>query len=173
MLSPDELINLLQLAPLPHEGGYFKVTYQSEIEVPAEHLPARYGRNMPLGSAIYYLLTADNFSAMHRLESDELYHFYYGDPVELLLLSGNGQGQIVTLGTAFDRGMRPQVLVPKDIWQGSILHAKRSFGYALVGTTMMPAYHDEGFELGERGALQAAYPAWTEAIAKRTRQVEG
>lgn len=166
------MINLLQLQPLPEEGGYFRRTYLNDVVVTKDVLPERYGRSLPASSAIYYLLTTDNFSAMHRLESDELYHFYYGDPVDLLLLHPEGDGEVVTLGTQFEMDMRPQHLVKHGVWQGSTLNAQQTVGYALIGTTVTPAYDDAGFELGSRQQLQAAYPAWADAITQRSRTTD-
>ena len=169
MLTGQQLIELLNLEPLPHEGGYFRRTYVAQESVAASALPPRYQREMPLSAAIYYLLTPENFSAMHRLQTDEVYHFYYGDPVELLLLSPDGSGKIVTVGTDFGAGMRPQFVVPRDVWQGSLVQPKGQFGFALIGTTMSPAYDDASFELGKREELLCLYPDFAEGINGRTR----
>ena len=167
MLSATQLIDLLQLEPLPHEGGYFRRTYLAEDRITAEGLPERYGRSMPISSCIYYLITPKNFSTMHRLQTDEIYHFYYGDPMELLLLYPNGDGEIVRLGTDFGAGMRPQLVVPRDVWQGSIIQPNGTFGYALIGTTMAPGYDNESFELGIKDQLLALYPDFAEEINGR------
>ncbi|MEM7333607.1 MAG: cupin domain-containing protein [Chloroflexota bacterium] len=167
MLSANQLIDLLNLEPLPHEGGYFRRTYLAKDTVPADALPKRYGRSMPIGSCIYYLITIDNFSAMHRLQTDEIYHFYSGDPVELLLLYPEGSGEIVKLGTDFGAGMHPQFVVSRGAWQGSIVQPNGDFGYALIGTTMAPAYDDASFELGNKADLMAQYPEFRAEINGR------
>ncbi len=167
MLDAKQLIELLDLEPLPEEGGYFRRTYLATESISGSNLPKRYGRSMPFGSCIYYLITPDSFSTMHRLQTDEMYHFYYGDPVELLLLYPDGEGEKFLLGTAFHNGMRPQKLVPRDVWQGSIIQPNGAYGFALIGTTMAPAFDDESFELGNQEKLLAEYPDFIEAINGR------
>lgn len=167
MITATSLIDLLNLDPLPEEGGYFRRTYLAKDKVPANTLPSRYQRDMPLVSAIYYLLTTNDFSAMHRLQTDEMYHFYYGDPVELLLLYPDGKGETFLLGTDFMAGMRPQKLVPRDVWQGSVIQPNGKHGFALIGTTMSPAYDDISFELGQQADLIRGYPEFVTEINGR------
>ena len=117
----EKLKQTLGLQPLPQEGGYYAESYRSDEKLAANALPARYSSERALGTAIYFLLTADTFSGMHKLVTDEIYHFYLGDPVELLLLDNDGSGEVVTIGTRLADGMRPQVTVPRGTWQGSRL----------------------------------------------------
>ncbi|HYQ92594.1 MAG TPA: cupin domain-containing protein, partial [Candidatus Competibacteraceae bacterium] len=138
MSTPQRLIELLQLKPLPIEGGYFRRTYCSDETIARDALPARYSQARALGSAIYFLLHGAAFSALHRLRSDEIYHFYRGDPVELLLLFPDGSGEVRILGPALEAGQQPQVMAPHGVWQGSRL--KPGGHYALMGTTLAPAY---------------------------------
>jgi uncharacterized protein len=159
MITSQEVVDLLKLEPLPHEGGYFREIYKS-VE--------RYRGDRAFGTAIYFLLTSSNFSAMHRLDADEIYHFYLGDPVELLLLYPQGRGEVFTLGNDLSQGLQPQKVVPGGIWQGSCLVPGGQYGFALMGTTMTPGFEWTGFELGEREALLKQYPAWVEMIAART-----
>lgn len=168
-MTATELINLLQLEPLPEEGGFFRRTYESAERVAAAALPPRYQDNMLLGTAIYALFTAKDFSAMHRLSTDEVYHFYYGDPLEMLLLYPDGSGESVLLGDDFAAGMRPQFVAPRDAWQGSTCTPNGPHGFSLIGTTMAPGYEQSSFELGERDELLRAYPDFAEAIKKLTR----
>jgi len=154
-LSADEIIRLLRLAPHP-EGGFYRETYASAESVAPVALPARYGGPRSFGTAIYYLLTPDTFSALHRVQTDELYHFYLGDPVELLQLLPDGAGRLVTLGANLRAGMLPQALVPRGAWQGSRLRAGGR--YALLGTTVAPGFDFADFEFGDRAGLSAAYP---------------
>src|SRR3972149_1810437 len=100
MITAEEVKALLRLTPHPAEGGYFTETYRSEERVAEGALPARYAGARAFGTAIYYLLTPDTVSAMHRLASDEVFHFYLGDPVEMLHLFPDGSGRVVTLGPA-------------------------------------------------------------------------
>ncbi|MBL8900532.1 MAG: cupin domain-containing protein [Planctomycetes bacterium] len=150
----------LDLRPLPFEGGYFRQTVCSEERSPI----ARHGASRPLHTAIYYLLTPDSHSAMHRLPSDEVFHFYAGDRVRMLQLAPDGTGRIARLGNDGALGVEPQVLVPRGTWQGSELEPGGR--YALLGTTMAPGFELEDFELGHRAELSAAYPQFAEELAR-------
>ena len=155
-LTAEAVIDLLDLRPLEGEGGLYRETYR---------LAAADGS--PSATAIYYLLTPDTFSEMHRLPHDELYHFYRGDPVDLLLLGPDGSSINWTLGTDIVSGMTVQALVPGGYWQGSGLRDGGSF--ALMGTTMTPGFRFEDYERGERAVLQATYPGRAAEIAALTR----
>lgn len=150
----DEIIELLHLEPHPLEGGFFRETYRS-----AEHLP---GQERSFGTAIYYLITPTNVSYLHRLPADELFHFYLGDPVEQLQLFDDGSSRIVTLGTDLAVGHRPQVVVPRGVWQGSRLAAGGSL--ALLGTTMTPGFAYPDYEAGDADALIRRWPKHEEII---------
>lgn len=167
MITADQVKALLHLAPHPAEGGYFAETYRSEEYMAAGALPARYAGPRSLGTAIYYLLTPDTFSAMHRLTSDEVFHFYLGDPVEMLHLFRDGSGHVVTLGADLLTGMRPQVVVPRGVWQGSRLVPGGRF--ALLGTTVAPGFDFADYEHGRRDHLLQAYPAFRQTILALTR----
>lgn len=170
MLDAEELKRRLRLEPLPVEGGWFRQTWRAEEEVARAALPARYAGARPFGTAIYYLLTneADCFSAMHRLLTDEVYHFYLGDPVEMLLLDPGGRGEQVVLGPGLERGQQVQFVVPREAWQGSRLVPGGRF--ALLGTTMAPAFDPADFTLGKRAELVERYPAFADAIRNLTRE---
>jgi predicted cupin superfamily sugar epimerase len=158
MLTAEELIRFLRLAPLPREGGWYCETYRSGRQWPAAARAA--------GTAIYYLLTPDTFSALHRLPTDEVFHFYLGDPVEMLQLGplpGNG-GRILTLGPDILTGQQVQTVVPAGVWQGSYLREGGRF--ALMGTTMAPGFDFADYEAGERSLLTAMYPEFAERIAR-------
>lgn len=167
MLTADDVIDLLQLKPLPLEGGYFREMYRSADVLTAGSLPQRYGRDKAAGTAIYYLLSPDTFSAMHRLPTDEIFHFYLGDPVTMLQLGTDG-GKLVTLGSDIRAGQQPQVGVPRSIWQGSLLQPGGKF--ALMGTTMAPGFDFTDYEHGGRGELCRQYPAFAETIRRLTRE---
>ena len=168
MYTANELIALLELEPLPIEGGFFRRTYTAAESLSAAALPARYGSPRDFCGAIYYLLGPGDFSALHRLRTDEIYHFYLGDPVELLMLQPDGSHSLHALGPDLRAGQVVQLVVPRGAWQGSRLLA--GGGCALLGTTMAPAYEQDDFELGARDALAAAYPARAELIAALTRE---
>jgi predicted cupin superfamily sugar epimerase len=151
-LTAKQIIDLLHLQPLPIEGGYFLQTYLAPDMVTHE----RYPYPKPFSSAIYYLLDDTTFSAMHRLQTDEVYHFYLGDPVELLLLYPNGKSEVVILGQDLVAGQCVQLMVPAGVWQGSRL--KPGGAWSLLGTTMAPAFDETDFELGQFEALATRYP---------------
>lgn len=167
MLTADFLIDHLGLVPLPEEGGYFAETYRSSLLVPRDALPPRYRADRSAGTAIYYLLTPDTFSAVHHLHGDEVYHFYLGAPVDLLLLHPDGEGEMRTLGQDLGAGMMLQTVVPGGVWQGARL--KDGSGFALLGTTMAPGFSFDDFQLGERAELLRAFPAFSEHIKHLTR----
>ena len=164
-MTATELIALLDLKPLPLEGGYFRETYRCADRVTASALPPRYGRDKALGTAIFYLLTPDTFSAMHRLPTDEVFHFYLGDPVEMLLLEPDHPGRVATLGSDLAAGQRPQIVVPAGVWQGSLLAPGGRV--ALLGTTMAPGFDPLDFELGDPETLARGWPEFREAIRTR------
>ena len=167
MITVDFLMKHFGLVPLPEEGGYYAETYRSVVQIPRAGLPGRYEGSRAAGTAIYYLLTPDTFSALHRLPGDEIYHFYLGDPVDLLLLHPDGRGEAVTLGQDLEAGMRLQTVAPGAVWQGSRLRDGGRF--ALLGTTMAPGFAFEDFELGGREKLLEWYPAFADQIVWLTR----
>jgi hypothetical protein len=166
--TAQELIERLNLEPLPIEGGFFRQTYVSAETIPPSALPERYRGDKPFSTAIYYLLTsdADSFSAMHRLPTDEVYHFYLGDPVEMLLLFPDGSGRRVVLGQDIAAGQHVQFLAPAGAWQGSRLIAGGHF--ALMGTTMAPGFDPTDFVSGRRAELVARYPNHANVIRALT-----
>jgi predicted cupin superfamily sugar epimerase len=169
MVTPEQLIEHLNLEELPVEGGFFRRTYLSSETVPKQALPGRYPAHKPFGSAIFYLLTADedSFSALHKLPTDEVYHFYLGDPVELVQLHPNGTAERVLLGHDILGGQHVQVVVPRGVWQGSRLRAGGRF--ALLGTTMAPAFTEDDYVGGDRAELIRQYPHEAELIKLLTR----
>jgi hypothetical protein len=169
-ITADQVIRHFGLIPLRGEGGMFRQSYVASEWIPRPALPPRYGNDKPLSTAIYYLLTGDpdTFSALHRLPTDEVYHFYAGDPVDLLLLHPGGQGEQVCLGADFLDGAQVQLVVPRGTWQGSRLVPGGS--WALLGATMAPGYTDADYEGGNRAELLARYPAFSAEILSLTRE---
>lgn len=171
MLTADELIRLLHLQPLPREGGWYRETYRSSLQLPADDLVPRHRAARSAGTAIYYLLTPDTFSALHRLPTDEVFHFYLGDPVEMLQLGPapeNG-GHILTLGPDILAGQQVQTVAPAGVWQGSVLREGGAF--ALLGTTMAPGFDFADYEAADPDALSAAFPPFAERIARLCRSM--
>jgi predicted cupin superfamily sugar epimerase len=162
MLSAKDLIKRLNLTSLPLEGGYYSETWRSDKRIAQNALPDRYKADKSFGTAIYYLLTLDTRSMLHRLPTDEIYHFYLGDPVRMLLLSENGKGETITLGSDIEAGQHVQFVVPRGIWQGSYLIEGGRF--ALMGTTMFPGFDFTDYEPGDPGILSKAYPHCTDLI---------
>jgi predicted cupin superfamily sugar epimerase len=167
MNTADALKAAFGMKPLPMEGGYFVESYRAPETMPEAALPEGYNGPRPLATAIYYLLTPDAFSAMHRLRSDEVYHFYLGDPVEQLRLYPDGRVETIRLGSGVLEGMRPQAVVPGRVWQGSRLVAGGKF--ALMGTTMAPGFDPADYEHGDRDQLIEAYPESRDLIVALTR----
>jgi predicted cupin superfamily sugar epimerase len=168
-MTVEEVIEMLQLEPLPLEGGFFRQSYKSSETISPPALPARYRQERVFGTAIYAVLTPADFSAMHRLDTDEIFHFYYGDPLEMLLLHPDGSGEVFLLGQDLPAGQRPQKVVARNTWQGTRLAVGGQHGFALIGTTMAPGFEWAGFDLGERDALVKQYPAFADMIAARVR----
>ncbi len=165
MLSADEIAASLGLKPHP-EGGYYTETYRSGEKL-RSGLPPRYAGARALSTAIYYLLTPDTFSAIHRLKSDEVYHFYAGDAVEMLQLLPDGTGRVLRLGNDLNKGALPQVVVERGIWQGSRLASGGRF--ALLGTTVAPGFEFADYEAGVREELVRDYPEFKDLICHLTR----
>ncbi|MCB4791640.1 MAG: cupin domain-containing protein [Elusimicrobia bacterium] len=163
MDTANKIIKTLKLKPHPKEGGYFREIYRSAESLKPGALPKRYKKGKSLATAIYYLLTPGTFSSVHKLSSDEIFHFYFGDPVEMLLLFPDGSGKAVTLGGNVLKGMFPQVIVKKNTWQGSRLVKGGKF--ALLGTTMSPGFDYEDYEDGKKEALIKKYPKFKKMIS--------
>ena len=170
MTDVQQIIEFLGLSPLPVEGGYYRETYRTEETITHEHLPRRYSKEHALGSAIYYLLTdePDSFSALHKLLSDEVWHFYLGDPVEMLLLYPDGGGEKRILGKKIAAGQLVQTTVYRDTWQGARLVQGGKF--ALMGTTVTPGFDPADFTPGNRDNLIAEYPEYRDPITLLTRR---
>lgn len=163
-LSAETLIDRLGLAPLPAEGGFFRRVYTS----PGPPLIGPDGHHRPLATAIYYLMTRESFSRLHRLPGDEVYHFYRGDAVEMLALGPAGEVRSWRLGSDVMAGEQPLVVAPGGWWQGSRPDPAGRHGYSLVGAMMAPGYIDADFTLARRAELIEAYPDCSAAIVALT-----
>jgi len=165
-----KLIAHYRMQPIPVEGAWFSVTYSTEDSIDGAALPARYaGRSHAAGSAIVVVETPRDFSALHRLRTDEVWHFYGGSPLTMLLLYPDGHGRTVTLGSDVLAGESPQFTVPRGVWQGSAPRASAPGSYSFVGTQMSPAFDAADFEVGYRDELERRYPAFAKQIARLTR----
>lgn len=150
--------------PLPVEGGFFAPVWTSPVIGPG-------GR--ALGSAILFLITEDDFSALHRLKTDEIWHFHAGDAADLVRLGpGTGLGGVVALGADIAGGQAPQLVVPAGVWQGARIRqpgAEGARGWTLFGCTLAPAWDEREFELGQRDELIAEFPSHEDLIRALTR----
>jgi predicted cupin superfamily sugar epimerase len=149
-MDAKEIIRALDLQKHPLEGGFYIETFRSKLT-----------------TAIYYLLTPDSFSEMHRLKSDEIFHFYLGDPVEMLQLFPDGRGALIRMGCDIRNGYHPQVVVSGKVWQGCRLMEGGRF--ALLGTTMSPGFDSSEYESGKRDELIRQYPDYQKLLTCLTR----
>ena len=143
---------------LPHpEGGYYAETYRSAEGISKDALPERFEGNRSFSTGIYFLLQKENISAFHRIKSDEMWHFYAGDPLEVFVIyPETGKLEIIKLGSDPDRGETFQAVVPAGTWFGSRPAAGSQ--YCLVGCTVSPGFDFADFEMANRNELIKIYP---------------
>lgn len=153
-------IEKLNLEPHP-EGGFFRETYRSKSTTQTTEGARSHS------TAIYFLLEKGNFSAFHRIKSDELWHFYAGDSLSIYVLHKTGKLEVIHLGADASQNQLPQAVVPADTWFASRVAGNGT--YSLVGCTVAPGFDFADFELAEREKLQRAFPAHAETIAALTR----
>ncbi|HAS92661.1 MAG TPA: hypothetical protein DCS12_10675 [Clostridiales bacterium] len=139
----ENIVEKLELVPLEGEEGLYFEAYRSEEFVDKNSLPQRYGAERCFYTSIYYLITTENYSHLHKVKSDEIFHFYLGDPVEMLNLFPDGSFKKIILGQNILGGEKLQYLVPLDVWQGARL--KKGGSFALLGTTVSPGFEFEDF----------------------------
>jgi predicted cupin superfamily sugar epimerase len=161
LITPGEIKALLKLEPHPVEGGFFRRTYTSSGSLA---LPRG---TRAQGTAIYYLLEPGTFSEMHVLDSDEIFHFYLGDPVEMLQLYPDGRSALFTLGSDLAAGQHVQLVVPAGVWQGTRLIGDGKV--ALLGCTVTPGFDFADYRNASYAALASQWPAQAERIRKLTR----
>src|SRR4030095_9229624 len=157
-MGPEEIISLLNLKPLPGEGGYFRETYRSTQNLRSGHTRA---------PAIYYMITAEEFSAFHRVPQDEIFHFYLGDPVRLVQIDGAGRSHESILGPQLAKGQQLQGAVPGGVWQG--LRMVEGGQWALLGTQVFPGFDFKDFESADRAAMVRNFPRLQKLILEFTR----
>jgi predicted cupin superfamily sugar epimerase len=150
MNSKNKIIELLNLKPLPDEGGYYRETFRSKNAI----LSSETQRSIK--TAIYYLISQESYSLLHRLgTADEIFHFYLGGPVELIQIK-KGKIKRTILGHDLLSGQQLQVVVPAGIWQGARILGEHE--WALLGTTVAPGFEFSDFELAKRDELIERYP---------------
>lgn len=166
MYSAKFWIDHLRLEP--HlEGGFFSQTYIANESIAQSHLPSRYKGRRAFSTAIYFLLEYPDFSAFHRLQSDEVWHFYAGSSLSIWTLSPQGQLSQVRLGSDPTQGRMFQAVIPAGHWLGAHLDVPQS--YALVGCTMAPGFDFADFELAQREQLAQQFPQHRDLIERLTR----
>jgi predicted cupin superfamily sugar epimerase len=158
-------IERLGLKPHP-EGGYYRQTYKADLLIAKEALPAGFTGARAVSTAIYFLLEGENFSAFHRLRSDEIWHFYEGGPLVVDVISA-GECSAIFLGRDPEAGQVLQAVVRAGCWFAS--HVADWKSWALAGCTVSPGFEFEDFEMGKRGELVELYPHYRELIERLTR----
>jgi len=153
--SAEYWIEKLALKRHP-EGGFYKEIYRSEELIPSDALPVRYTGIRSYSTSIYFLLEKNDFSAFHRLRSDEIWHFYEGGPCELHILTPEGELLHQVLGRDIETDQHFQVVVPKECWFAA--NPKDGSDYSFVGCTMAPGFSFEDFELADYEVLSGRYP---------------
>lgn len=166
MLDATYWIGKLGLTPHP-EGGFYRETYRAAGRIPAEALGGGHAGPRSFSTAIFYLLRGGEVSVLHRLRSDELFHFYAGSPLEVHVIDPEGDYRRFLLGSDAERGENLQVCVTAGCWFGATVAAAGSF--SLVGCTVAPGFDFEDFERAGRAELVARYPRHRELIERLTR----
>lgn len=148
------------------EGGYFVETYRAAETIPQQALPARFSGDRNFSTGIYFLLETHHFSALHRIQADELWHFYAGGPLNVYVIHPAGQLEIIRLGNNPEQGEVFQAVVPAGCWFGS--KPADGTAYSLVGCTVAPGFDFADFELADRTVLSQQYPQHREVIEQLT-----
>jgi len=159
-------VEKLELEAHP-EGGYFRQTYKADAMLAKEALPAGFAGARAASTAIYFLLEGGNFSAFHRLRSDEVWHFYAGEPLVVHVIDPQGVYSAIRLGRDLEAGQVPQAVVRAGCWFASHVADWKSF--AVVGCTVAPGFDFEDFEMGKRADLVTLCPQQRELIEGLTR----
>jgi len=166
-LAPEDVVGLLALEP-DATCGFVRVTFTSRLSIAPKGLPPPFADGRPAGSALYFLVTPEAPVRLHRIRNDQLYHAYLGDPLEVFLLHGGGEGERVVVGRDLRAGERPQLLIP-----GNTFHTARLLGdgrWFLGASTEWPGVVPaEDVEIGDIDALAASYPS----VADQIRAIAG
>lgn len=166
MISVQQLIETYQLLLHP-EGGYYSRTYESEELIPANALPERFDAERLISTAIYFLLDGKNFSAFHRIKSDELWHFYAGDGLQIYVIHPGGRGEVLKLGNNLNNDFSFQHVVKAGCWFASKPITENGFSFA--GCTVAPGFDFDDFELAEKKELLKEFPqheGWIEMLCR-------
>ena len=167
MLTVQNLVQQFNMLPHP-EGGYYKETYRSNEIINQEALPERFQGSRYFSTAIYFLLEKGNFSAFHKIKSDECWHFYAGQSLLVYVLQPNGNLDIIRVGNNLEVGETFQYVVPANCWFASEPAPESSFSF--VGCTVAPGFDFEDFELAKAAELVQLFPQHQPIIARLCRQ---
>lgn len=158
-------VSSLSLSPHP-EGGYFKETYRSSATIPVGTFGDRFSGPRNVCTGIFYLLEAGDFSAFHRIRSDEMWHFYAGGALELHIIH-DGKHQVARIGRDVSGGELLQFVVPAGAWFAST--PAEGSAYSLLGCTVSPGFDFSDFEMASRSELARTFPSHADVIARFTR----
>lgn len=165
MVTAEDVIKRFGLKPLPGEGGFYAESHRDQPLVS----PMDGSSHSPIAStAIYYFVTPDSFSALHRLPKTEIFHFYGGDPVDMVQITEEGKIEHFILGSDFMSGQQVQVVVPKGVWQSTKLI--NGGNWALMGTTVAPGFDFQDLEVADQHLMIKRYPGLCGAILSHTRE---
>lgn len=159
-------IDQLGLEPHP-EGGHFVEVYRASEEIPRHALPTRFDGDRAFCTAIFYLLEEGDYSAFHRIKSDETWHFYAGGPLDVLMLSKEGVST-VRLGREVHKGQVLQMTVPAEVWFAA--RPVEGSRYTLAGCTVSPGFDFTDFQMGTRQELSVEFPTCLRYIEELTRE---
>lgn len=161
MHDAESIVRLLGLQPHP-EGGFYRETFRATALVKTGDDRGERAAS----TAIYFLLPAGSFSAFHRVRSDEAWHHYDGDPVDLHTIDASGAHAVARLGHDWDAGERPQLVVPAGVWQAAL---PGGTSWSLCGCTVAPGFDFADFEMPSREDLLARFPRHRELFARTCR----
>lgn len=166
LTTPTSLVEKFNLLPHP-EGGFFKENYRSVEVIPHSSLPKRFRGDRNYSTAIYFLLEQGNFSAFHKINSDECWHFYAGGTLLIYIIHLNGKLELIKLGNNLNEGERFQAVVPAECWFAS--EPAGSIAFSFVGCTVAPGFDFNDFQLAQSEELSKHYPQHKLLINRLTR----
>ncbi|OSY88033.1 hypothetical protein WH52_08365 [Tenacibaculum holothuriorum] len=164
-MTAQQIIKQFDLTAHP-EGGYFKETYRSNGIIQNEHLPPEFVGNRNYSTSIYFLLTSEKFSAFHKINQDEIWHFYKGRTLKLHMISPEGDYSFVLIGNDIKQNEQPQFVVPAGYWFAAEVEAENA--YAFTGCTVAPGFDFNDFVLPKRETLITLFPQHEAIITKLT-----
>jgi hypothetical protein len=166
-MDASYFVEKYQMQPHP-EGGFFRETYRSEEKIKKDSLPERFLGDRNFGTAIYFLLESHHFSAFHRIQSDEMWHFYYGSPLHIYVIAPSGELSLIKLGQNPENGEVFQAVVPYGSWFAS--EPAKPHSFSLVGCTVSPGFDFADFELASASTLGSLFPQHKTLIKRLCRQ---